>query len=257
MQVHQEELSDVTRYIENNVHIKLEDKQGDYDQIMGVISKYKQIDAATEFLEIGTGLGWFPTMRKLNGGRCKGIEISSQLVEHGKAFGREHGIVADIELGNIEDTDIGESRYDVIIAASVFEHIQHWQDAIKKVFVALKPGGLFYFDSTNKFSFTSGEFNFPLYGWLPDQWRYRLRIARQGEDIMKLGIDFNQFTYGLLRRNFKQVGFRTVLDRIDIRDPENLSKPWKRAVLRGLKHAGPIKMLPLTFSSGTLFVCIK
>ncbi len=33
----------------------------------------------------------------------------------------------DICLGNIEEKDIGLSRYDIIIALSTFEHEEHWQ----------------------------------------------------------------------------------------------------------------------------------
>ena len=36
---------------------------------------------------------------------------------------------------------------------------------------------------------------------------------------MKLGIDFTQFTYPLLRRTFKEIGFRRVLDVVDLVDP--------------------------------------
>src|SRR5207244_2759559 len=79
---------------------------------------------------------------------------------------------------------------------------------IGRIFRALKPDGVFYFTSTNKFSLVSGEYNFPLYGWLPDRWRYALRTRRQGEDIMNLGIDFNQFTFPQLRRFFRKTGFR-------------------------------------------------
>ena len=35
---------------------------------------------------------------------------------------------------------------------------------------------------------------------------------------MKLGIDFTQFTYPLLRQTFKEIGFRRVLDVVDLVD---------------------------------------
>jgi hypothetical protein len=100
---------------------------------------------------------------------------------------------------------------------------------------------------------------FPFYSWLPDPWRYRLRRALQGEIIMHWGIDFNQFTYPQLRRYFKQLGFSTVMDRIDILDPDRLNHPraHKKLILRALKNVKPLKHLFLCFSNGTLFVCIK
>jgi hypothetical protein len=146
----------------------------------------------------------------------------------------------------------------MIFANSIFEHVEHWQKGVQRCFDALKFDGLLGFNSTNKFSFRSGEYDFPLYGWLPNSWRYRLRKARQGEDIMKWGIDFHQFTYPQLRRFFKKIGFSVVMDRIDILDANHLNNPTlqKKIILKILKDY-KLKHLYLTFASGTYFICIK
>ena len=259
MKIYRETLSDVVRYVENQRHIILEDKEEDFQNLFYRIKTLKPINRKTKMLEIGIGTGWLPILCKKHGMSCKGIEISPQLIEYARHFGRKYGVEPDLELGNIEELDIGISKYDIIIARYTFEHVEHWQKGLKKAFDALKPGGLFYFSSTNKFSFTSDEYSFPLYGWLPDQLRYRLRIIRQREDIMKLGIDFNQFTPFQLRRFFKYLGFSIVLDKIESLDPDKLhnTKPWKKDVLKVLKQFRLLKILYLTFAPGTFFVCIK
>jgi len=259
MEIHQEALSDVVRYIDDHKHISLEDKESEFKARLKIIRMCKDIDHETRILEIGTGTGWFPILCRREGISCKGLEISPQLVDYARWFGHKYGAEPDIELGNIEEVDIGTSRYDIVVASATFEHVENWQRGLRRVFNALKPGGLLYFYSSNKFSFRSGEYDFPLYGWLPNRWRYSLRKARQGEDIMKLGIDFNQFRYWQLRRFFKNVGFSKILDRVEILDPDNLNNPnfHKRAVLKILKAVPPLKHLVLCFSHGTLFVCIK
>ena len=139
---------------------------------------------AAQGSEIGTGTGWFPLLCKKNGLNCKGLEISPQLIEYAREVGRTYGIEPDIELGNLENTDLGRSTYDVIIASSVFEHVEYWQQGLKKIYDALTLGGVLFFESTNKFSFTSGEYTaVPLYGWLPNAARYKLRKMVHGEDI--------------------------------------------------------------------------
>lgn len=259
MKIYHEELSDVVRYIENNKHIRLEDKESEFNLICNQINKLKGIDRETKILEIGTGTGWFPIMCEKKEISCKGLEISPQLVENARNLGRKYGIKPDIQLGNIEETDIGVSEYDVIIANSVFEHVEYWQKGIEKVFDALKSGGVFFFVSTNKFSLISGEYNIPLYGWLPNSWRYRIRLLGQGEEIMKLGIDFNQFTYFQLRGFFEKLGFSIVLDRVEILDPENLNNPkfWKKILLKTLKRVKALKHIALFFQRNTMFICIK
>jgi len=259
MEIHQDNLSDIDRYILKRQNIRLESKHRDFEMIMKRIAAFKDIHPNAEFLELGIGTGWFLILCKKKGISCKGIEISPQLVEFAHQFGRQNDVEPDIELGNIEEADIGRSRYDVIIASSTFEHVERWRTGLEKVYAALKPGGLFYFESSNKFSLKSAEYKFPLYGWLPNSWRYRLRIARQGEDIMKLGIDFNQFTYFKLRRFFKQLGYGSIYDRLQIFCLSNATNPSrkKKTVMKFINRIEPLRQLALLFASTTVFICLK
>jgi len=257
MHIHYEELQDVARYIENHSHITLEDQKPLLENILNNIKRHTKLDRNSKILEIGVGSGWFQIYCKQQGLQISGLEISPQLMEVAQEYGRRHETELDLEVGNIEDTEIGVAQYDVIVASSVFEHVEDWQKGVQKIFDALKPGGLFYFDSTNKFSFVSGEYNFPLYGWMPNGLRYRLRKARQGEDIMKLGIDFHQFTYPQLRSFFKRVGFSQVLDLVDYKDLDRIGDYKKRVVFSSMKKSKPLKHLALTFLPATMFICVK
>jgi SAM-dependent methyltransferase len=171
-------------------------------------------------------------------------------------LGAANGIVPDIELGNVEDTDIGTEEYDVIVASSVFEHVEKWYDGLKRVYRALRPGGVLFFESTNKFSLKSGEYPFPLYGWMPDRLRYRFRIMVQGPEVMKLGIDFNQFRYPLLRRVLREIGFKTILDVVDLSDLGRL-RGLKKAIMATAKRNALARHILLTFMEATTLVCTK
>jgi SAM-dependent methyltransferase len=209
-------------------------------------------------LEIGTGTGWFPILCRLNGLSCKGLEISPQLVACARRIGDSHGIDAGIELGNIEQADLGHEQADVIIANFVFEHVQDWRQALRRVYDALKPDGVLVFQSTNKFSVISGEFaKMPFYGWLPNPIRYRVRMLFHGRDIMKLGIDFNQFTYLGLRKAFREIGFRRMLDRVDLADRSSIKSRFKREVLRVCDRSRFVRETALLFFEVTTFVCVK
>lgn len=259
MEIHHEELSDVLRYIHNKKFISLEDKRKEFEIILQRIKKFKSIDKDTKILEIGTGTGWFPILCKKEGITCRGIEISPQLVEYAKQFGGENGIEPDISLGNIEDTHIGTSQYDVILALAVFEHVEHYEAGLKKIFNALKPGGVLYFTSTNKFSIRQTEYNFPFYSWLSDSLRYSLRKHFQNKDIMKLGIDFHQFSPFKLSRYFKQLGFSYVYDWTELLDPEGFVNPKasKKMIIKMLKRVKVLRIPALLFSKLTFFICVK
>ncbi len=249
----------ISEFIDEEERITLETRKPEVENLLTVIERFKHITSDTRILEIGVGSGWVQILFKEKGLSCRGLEIDPRLVEYAQERGRRHGITPDIAVGDIGEADIGTSKYDVIIASSTFEHVKEWRMGLQKVFKALAPGGLFYFYSTNKFSFRSGEYNYPLYGWWPDSWRYRIRKRRQGEQIMEWGIDFNQFTYFQLRRSFKNLGFSKVFDMIDILDPQHLNNPTmpKRLVLSLCKTYKPLKHLSLFFAPGTSFVCIK
>jgi hypothetical protein len=84
-----------------------------------------------------------------------------------------------------------------------------------------------------------------------------LRIAKQGADIMKLGIDFHQFTHSGLRREFKRAGFSRILDRIEIAHEDYVSAEWKKVVVRVSKKFPPARAASLMFSDATRFICFK
>jgi len=259
MKIHEGALPEIDRYLgdRRTEDLRGAEKRLQYENYMKMVRPFIQLTPETRMLEIGTGTGWFPIMCKLNGLQCRGLEISPQLVNHAKELGQRYGVEPDIELGNVEENEIGDNAYDVIIANSVFEHVEHWERGLARVHRALRAGGVFFFESSNKFSFTSGEYNFPLYGWLPDQWRYKLRVARQGPDVMKLGIDFNQFRHGMLRREFRRIGFAKIYDRVQWLSLAGTSSPLKKAVILTCKVLPPVKAVLLTFDTASHFVCVK
>jgi SAM-dependent methyltransferase len=257
MKIHFEELSDVTRYLKLYEGVGIDGKQATAENILRVVGKRVAITPQTKILEVGTGTGWFPLYCQRKGLDCSGIEISPRLVTYAAQLAHANGLQCNVELGNIEQVDLKTDHYDVIVCSSVFEHVENWRLGIANVYRALRPGGVMFFESTCKFSFTSAEYRFPLYGWLPNRLRYRLRIAMQGPDIMKLGIDFNQFTNGQLRREFAKAGFQEILDRIDLADGSHVAARWKRPLVRWSPHFPPLRLAMLTFSDVTRYLCVK
>lgn len=258
MQEHQEYLSDIDRYILNHKDIPLSSQEPAFDHLLRYLQPFKKIDASLNMLEVGTGMGWGPTIAKKRGLRFRGLEISPVLAEAAREYGRQQGYEPDIVVGNVENADLGENVYDVVIANSVFEHVEYWRQGLERVYRALKPGGALFFESTNKFAVISGEYApLPFYGALPDPLRYRFRKMLHGADIMKNGIDFHQFNYPLLRRTFGEIGFRQCYDRVELVDPAQVGSQLRRQVLALCKQSGVLKSVVLTFFEATTFVCLK
>src|SRR5687767_10919105 len=134
MELHRGELSDVNRYLENRKGVKLADKEPAFQRILRYVGKFKPIHPDLRMIEIGTGTGFFPILSKLSGLNCEGLEISPQLIEYARSWGRDVGAEPDIRRGSVETTDLGENVYDVIVASSVFEHIEFWRPAMAKMY---------------------------------------------------------------------------------------------------------------------------
>jgi ubiquinone/menaquinone biosynthesis C-methylase UbiE len=258
MEIHHQELSDVSAYLAKNGSLTLEDKRPEYERLMRYAGKFYPITPETRMLEVGTGIGAVPILSKLNGLNLKGLEISPQLIEHAKKWGRQLGVDPDIELANLETVELGESCYDVIICSSVFEHVEHWQAGLAKIYRALAPGGVLFWESTNKWALKSGEYpQLFFYGWMPNWMRYQFRKWVHGPDIMKLGIDFHQFTYVGLRKAFRRTGFSKAYDVVDLAEIKPTYSALKQNVLRAAQKSRIFREVFLFFFDGTTLVAVK
>jgi SAM-dependent methyltransferase len=255
MQVFEGNLEEIGRYIAAREKVPVEEKRPDFEHILRSIRLGRTSNTPPRVLEIGSGTGWFAVLCALQGIDYRGIEISPQLVECSHRIAESNGVRVDVQLGNLEDVELGVEQFDAVVANFVFEHVEFWRPSVEKIYRALRPGGAFVFSSTNKFTLRNGEYpKLPMYGWLPNRCRYWFRQKVQGPDIMKLGIDFHQFTYPQLRRAFREIGFTRILDHVDIADP---SSGAKRAVVSLSRALPPIRHTLLLFFGVTSFVCGK
>lgn len=258
MEIHTGKLTDVDRYISNKQELTLDWYRPFFETCLRQAEKYGPLNSESRMLEVGTGTGYFLIYCAERGLHCEGLEISQQLIDSAIERGRKHGVEIKIHLANIETSDLGENVYDHVMCSSVFEHVEDWRKGLRNVYRCLKPGGSMFFESTNKFSLVSGEYSrIPLYGWLPDSMRYALRKKVHGPDIMQLGIDFHQFRYPLLRREFRKIGFRGVYDRVDLSDVAVFTSPLKEKLMHMARTNPLLRSAILTFAETTRFICVK
>lgn len=230
------------------------------DTVLRRISKLRPIEPRMSLLEVGIGSGWFSVFCAERGLRCTGIEHNPHYCEHARRLAADRGADVDVVMTNIEDAELAPESYDIAVATSVFEHVRDHERALRNIVAALRPGGVLYFCSTNKFALRSGEYPLPLYGWMPYRLRRRLRIAKQGPRIEETcGIDFHQFTYVGLRRLFRRVGFSRSVSLIELLDETDLNwpTPTKLAAMRLVATVPQFRHVFEMFASGTYFFCVK
>ncbi|MGH2840143.1 MAG: class I SAM-dependent methyltransferase [Solirubrobacteraceae bacterium] len=248
-------------YIRARGEIPLQAHQPEFDTQLRRFAKLVATGPGTRLLEIGPGTGWLLVHAALRGLHCTGLEHNPELAGFARARARQHGVDVEIEVGDIQDGGLAPESFDIVVANSVLEHVRDARRALEHVHRALRPGGLFYFNSTNKFAPRSGEYPpLRLYGWLPYGARRRIRVARQGERVVDAAeIDFHQFTHPGLRRELGEVGFRRVASIYELLEVEDLNDRASRRVLamRAYKSLPPLRHVIETFATGTSFYCVK
>ena|SRR2546426_11097118 len=260
MQVYEHALRSTDRFLETQGRRPLESYEDEFRRVVRRVSRFRPLTPGTRILEVGIGTGWFLVLAATHGLECVGLDISPQLIAFARERAERHHVRVDLRLANIEEVILEPEAFDVIVADSVFEHVEDWRRGLANLAASLRPGGVLLFASTNRFSPRSGEYPpLPFYGVLTDRLRYSLRRALEGSDIMRLGIDFHQFTYGMVRRALKELGFSHVYDIADLLDPERLNHPtWRKiALVRAMRRWRAVRHLMLTFWPATELVAVK
>lgn len=252
----------VTRdYVASRGAIPLDAHAFEFETQLRRFAKLVPVDPGTRLFEIGPGTGWMLVLAAMQGLHCGGLEHNPNLAAVARRRARDAGVVIDVEVGDVEREQIAAQAWDIVVANSVLEHARDHRRVIANAFGALRPGGLFYFNSTNKFALRSGEYPpIRLYGWLPYEVRKRIRIARQGQGVVTSAeMDFHQFTHPGLRRVLIEAGFSRVLDIyefLDVEDLNNRTRP-RALAMRAYKAFPPLRHAITTFASGTSFYCVK
>lgn len=96
-------------------------------------------------LDVGVGRGETLVAAKMNGWHADGVEPSESFADHA-----EKSVGAKIWRQPIEDADIPENDYDVVILAAVLEHLYNPNEVMDKISRILKVGGLLYLDVPNE-----------------------------------------------------------------------------------------------------------
>lgn len=213
-----------------------------------------------ELLEIGVGSG--ETLCCLAPHFCtSGLEPSPIFIEHARTKASKRNLMIDLRKGAAEDTPFAFAgkQFDIILMLSVLEHVFDYKGALANVFEHLRPGGIFIFNTTNKFSLIQGEYNFPpfFYSYLPNKWRFDLRRRFQGEGIMDHGIDFHQFIPWRLKSELFCLGFQSIVNLLEIMVEEDIVSPKSRFFFRKINNSLLLSFLYRIFFSDIFYFCKK
>ena len=169
---------------------------------------------AETLCDIGCGAGNFALRiaRRLPILKITLLDLSGEMLE--KASGRlekERRIVENVSQGDVRDWEPPENYFDVMVASAVLHHLRtraEWQQVFRKIFHALKPGGVFLISDLIKHDNPEVE-------RLQKERYARFLIDRDGEEYQKHIFDMVELsdtpeTPAFLIRTLEQTGFASV-----------------------------------------------
>lgn len=97
-----------------------------------------------QLLEIGCGTGSTAVKHAPHVTHIRAVDISEKMLEVGRERAAEAGIEnIEFECSPIEDMDLPETTYDMVLAMSILHLLEDRQTAMRRIYGSLKPGGLF------------------------------------------------------------------------------------------------------------------
>jgi len=137
-------------------------------------------------LDFGCGLGDFMKQAIKHGYEAEGFEVSQFAAE----FARTNGLKVYTSL-----EDLPNEQYDIVTAIEVLEHCFSPMKALRAIYRCLKPGGCFYYTTTNFDGFYK-------------RWRLGIRDVR--DDYVKPEGHTYFFSSSVMKSYFKNIGFSKV-----------------------------------------------
>jgi ubiquinone/menaquinone biosynthesis C-methylase UbiE len=163
--------------------------------------------------------------------------------------------------GSAERIPFPSESFDVVHASSVMEHVQDLDASLAEVNRVLKPGGVFWFNSTSAMCPLQSEIRgFPLFGWYPNGFKVKImEWARDHHPELVAHTQtpaFHWFTPWKATAVLKRNGFHRVFDRWDLRDDAEGGTGYRMA-LQVIRRSRALKLAADIAVEGCSFAAIK
>jgi ubiquinone/menaquinone biosynthesis C-methylase UbiE len=167
--------------------------------------------------------------------------------------------------GSAEEIPLPSNSQDLVICESVLEHVDSPTKSFDEVFRILRPGGVAYIVTTNRYRISlkgdNGEYNVRFFNWLPDTIKesfvfHHLHYDPSLADYT-LRPAVHWYSYADLCKLGRQAGFHqfySILDLLELDDPSIAKSKVRRFLLNKLKFNPWLRALALTQIGTPMFM---
>jgi len=124
---------------------------GRFDWFREVLSDRLGLDpVGLRALDVGSGGGFLAEEFARIGCRVVGVDPSEVSVDTARRHAREGGLDIDYRVGSGERLPVEDGRFDLVYCCDVLEHVSDLDAVVREISRALRPGGVFFFDTVNR-----------------------------------------------------------------------------------------------------------
>ena len=242
------------------------DQTSQVDHVLRYLDQLIDLEQRKRILIVGCGPRPEPLrLLRERGFEALGVEPVGDFVD----AARRHlnGDAAVLE-GSAESLPTPDASQDIVFLESVLEHVESVGTSLAEAYRVLAPGGVAYITTTNRLHLArNGEFNVPLYQWLPDlvkesyvfhHLHHDPRLANSTERPA-----VHWFTYARLCRLGREAGFFKFYSLLDVKSPAATDfsggervRRLKAKTLKAVQERPWLRALALT-QRGSLIFMVK
>ena len=231
------------------------------ETVLARLHHVRPIAKDNAIVDIGAAQGRFVIACVQRGFRAVGVEPWAQAREMAMQIARHVGVEIDMREGTAENLPLPSEQFDIVHASSVIEHVQDARAAFAEAYRVLKPGGIFWFSTASSVCPWQGEIRgFPCFGWYPIRLKRRIMAWAKAHKPHLIGHTdtpaIHWFSPWKARRMLREVGFRKVYDRWDLRLPSEGGRLYG-AALRCVRLCGLTKLLADMAISSCAYAAVK
>ncbi len=232
--------------------------------LVKVINRLKHIAKIPEdgcLLDIGSSQGLVLLAAAGLGFRAVGIEPWEPAREVARLLAAHLETQIDTRPGQAESLDLQADSFDIVHSRAVAEHVKDPQVMFAEACRVLRPGGVFWFCTTNRLCPRQNEIAwFPFFSWYPTSLQRRLTRWTQKRRPGWIGYTetpaLHWFTPVKTRKMLHKAGFSKVYDCWDLRLPEE-GGLFHAMALRLIKRWYPARLIAYMFVRGASWAAVK